>query len=397
MFAALVLAGLGLQASPVGAIPAFARKYRVTCSLCHAPAPRLNAFGEQFAANGFAFAPNAEPVDTIQTGDPLLVLPASVPLAFRVDAYLQALTEAESGEARSDLGTPYAIKLLSGGQITSGVSYYLYFFLSEQGEVAGLEDAYIQFTDLFGSGVALLAGQFQVSDPLFKRELRLEFEDYQIYRVRVGETRADLTYDRGLMAVYSPWSGGDLSVQLLNGRGLTEASEARQYDRDAWKNVALRYSHDLGPFRLGVFGYVGTEELDAVQNRFTLWGPDATIALSPSIEVNLQYLRRKDDDPFYGEAGRPVETVVDGGFGEVVWGPGGPTGRVFLTGLVNWVRSDEPVFLVRQGESAAIEAYTSAAAGVSYLLQRNLRILGEVQYDLERERARLTTGVSVAF
>lgn len=51
--------------------------------------------------------------------------------------------------------------------------------------MAGLEDAYVQFTDVGGSGVSVIAGQFQVSDPLFKRELRLEYEDYQPYRVRV--------------------------------------------------------------------------------------------------------------------------------------------------------------------------------------------------------------------
>ena len=32
-----------------------------------------------------------------------------------------------------------------------------------------------------------------MSDPLFKRELRLGYEDYQPYRVRVGDTRADLS------------------------------------------------------------------------------------------------------------------------------------------------------------------------------------------------------------
>jgi hypothetical protein len=36
----------------------------------------------------------------------------------------------------------------------------------------GFEDAYVQFSDVAGSGVDLLAGQFQISDPLVKRELR---------------------------------------------------------------------------------------------------------------------------------------------------------------------------------------------------------------------------------
>jgi hypothetical protein len=44
---------------PAEAIPAFARKYGVSCQMCHDPVPRLNAAGEAFAANGFQFAPGA--------------------------------------------------------------------------------------------------------------------------------------------------------------------------------------------------------------------------------------------------------------------------------------------------------------------------------------------------
>lgn len=165
-------------------IPAFARKYGVSCSACHAPVPRLNAVGEQFAENGFEFSTSEQPRDTIATGDPLLRLQREIPLAVRLDAYATALSSVAPDEARVDLLVPYGIKLLSGGQIADGVSYSMYFYLAERGEVAGLEDAYIQFTDILGSGVSVLAGQFQVSDPLVKRELRLEYEDYQPYRVR---------------------------------------------------------------------------------------------------------------------------------------------------------------------------------------------------------------------
>jgi hypothetical protein len=59
---------------PPSLLPSFARKYNVSCNLCHNPAPRLTAFGEQFAANGFELAPGEQPRDTIDTGDPLLRL-----------------------------------------------------------------------------------------------------------------------------------------------------------------------------------------------------------------------------------------------------------------------------------------------------------------------------------
>ena len=391
-------------------IPAFARKYRVSCSLCHAPAPRLNAFGEAFAGNGFEFAPGEPARDTVSTGDALLRLQREIPLAIRFDAYLRAQTDPSEGQNAVDFQAPWVIKLLSGGQVADKVSYYMYFLLSERGEVAGLEDAYLQFTDVAGSGVSLLVGQFQVSDPLFKRELRLQYEDYQPYRVRVGMTAADLTYDRGIMAVFSPWSGADASVQVITGRGLTAAT-GRQFDPDDAKSTALRLSQDVGPIRLGAFGYRGFETEEGVRNTITVWGPDATIPVGSVGEVNAQYLRRTDRDPYFGTCSVvapcadgvtvPFGTTVDAGFAEVILWPQGPTGRIFFTGLYNLVEADRPVVSLRLEERAGqpvdVARYQTASAGVHYLYRRNIRMLGEVGWDLEREQARFILGSMVAF
>ncbi len=376
------------------AIPAFARKYNVSCAVCHAPVPRLNETGQNFAANGFQFAVGEEPVNGVDTGDELLQLMDDLPLAVRFDGYAQVRSGGETPTA--DFLTPWAIKLLSGGQITPTVSYYMYFFLSERGEVAGLEDAYVQFSDLFGSPVNLMVGQFQVSDPLFKRELRLEFEDYQAYRVRVGDVRADLTYDRGLMAAYSPWDGGDLFVQVVNGQGIGAASEAKVYDTDNAKNLGARFSQGFGPLRLGAFAYYGREKADGVTSTMRVFGPDATLQVAPGLELNGQYLRRLDDRPFFGAIG-PTDTRVDMALAELIWGPAGPGGRVFFTALYNHVSADEPIFTVRQGEEGLLERYRSAAFGGNYLLARNLRLTSEIQYDLDREAFRFVGGFVSAF
>lgn len=390
--AGLLLAG---TAVPADAIPSFARKYRVSCSMCHAPVPRLNAFGEQFAANGFEMVVGEEPRDTIMTGDPLLRMMNNIPLAIRLDAYLQGLIDAPANATATDLQTPWTIKLLSGGQIADRVSYYLYFFMSERGEVAGLEDAYVQFTDIAGSGVSLLVGQFQVSDPLFKRELRLQYEDYQPYRVRVGEARADLTYDRGLMAVYSPWSDADVALQLVNGQGLRASSEARTYDRDDGKAVSARFSQGFGPLRVGYFGYLSEERSEGIGDDIVVHGPDLTIDLRGMAEINAQYLRRTDSDPFFGVG--PEDTEVDALFAELIWGPQGPNGRWHITGLYNRITADDPIFGVRAGESTLLDRYETAALGLNYVLRRNLRLTGEFQWDLEREYGRLTAGFVSAF
>ena len=392
----LVTIGMTLaSAGPANGIPAFARKYGVSCSMCHSPAPRLNAFGEMFAANGFEFAIGEQARDTMHTGDPLLRLQRGFPLAVRLDAFVQGYSKAPADGAKIDLQTPWNIKILSGGQIAEKVSYYMYFFLSERGEVAGLEDAYVQFTDLAGTGVSVMLGQFQVSDPMFKRELRLEHEDYQVYRVRVGDARADITYDRGVMALASPWKGGDVAVQLLNGRGLSAAGENRLFDRDTWKTYSVRVSQDVGPLRIGGFGYLGHEREQDADNRIRVFGPDVTLALGQTVELNGQYLRRQDTDPLF--TGSRTDSEVDAMMLELIWGPQGPTGRWFFTGLYNGVESDTRIFTIRQGEAGPLDSYRSLALGGTYVIRRNLRWLGESQWNLDGGGTRLTLGLVAAF
>jgi hypothetical protein len=408
--ALVIVASIGV-AQTAWAIPAFARKYRVSCMQCHAPVPRLNAFGEAFAANGFEFAIGEPPRDTVGTADPLLRLQNDLPLAVRYDAYVRALTSPEGGQNAIDLQTPWVIKLLSGGQVSDKVSYYFYFLLAERGEVAGLEDAYLQFTDVAGSGVSLIVGQFQVSDPLFKRELRLGYEDYQPYRVRVGLAAADLTYDRGVTALWSPREGTDVAVELVAGRGLNAASGNRQFDGDDAKSTMFRLSQDIGSLRVGAFAYRGYEVEAGARNTITMWGPDATLPLGSFGEVNASFVRRVDRDPFFGTCSIaspcpgnvtvPFGTTVNSGFAEAILWPQGQTGRLFFTALYNWVDSDRPVVSLRLGEQnqgvGFLAKYQTASAGIHYLYKRNIRMMGEAGWDFEREQLRLVLGTMLAF
>ena len=408
VLAAIATVGVTDTAS---AIPAFARKYRVSCMQCHAPVPRLNAFGEAFAANGFEFAINEPPRDTVGTGDALLRLQNDFPLAVRLDAYVRAQNKPTAGQNSIDFQTPWVMKLLSGGQVADKVSYYMYFLLTERGEVAGLEDAYVQFTDVAESGVSVILGQFQVSDPLFKREVRLEYEDYQPYRVRVGLTAADLTYDRGLMALWSPREGTDLAVAVVAGRGLNAASGNRQYDPDDAKSTMVRLSQDIGAFRVGAFAYRGYETESGARNTISMWGPDATIPLGSVGELNANFVRRIDRDPFFatcsainpcpGNATVPFGTTVNSAFAEAIFWPQGVTGRLFFTALYNWVDSDRPVVSLRLGEqnegAGYLAKYSTVATGLHYVYRRNIRMMGEFGWDLEREQMRVVLGTMFAY
>jgi hypothetical protein len=387
--ALLLLVVMSLPTSPSAAIPAFARRYRMSCQLCHDPIPKLTAFGEQFAANGYRMAAAEEPRDTIATGDPLLTLYRDVPLAVRLDAYAQAYS---GGNAATDFQTPYTIKVLASGPISKTFSYYMYVNLLERGEFGGFEDAILIANDIGGAPVDGMVGQFQVSDPLFKRELRLMFEDYAIYRARIGDEPANLTYDRGLMASADVLGFG-VTGQLLNGNGIDAADSDRRFDDNGFKNLAGRVTRDLGEvLRLGAFGYYGESDSDGLTNKVSMVGGDATIGVGP-LEVNLQYLHREDTNPLFETIGQKVTT--DGGFAELAVRP--PRSRWHGFALYNLVTASDPVLDVRLGTPPGLEQYQSLTGGVGYLLLRNLRVTGEGTWDVEQERMRWTLGLVTAF
>jgi hypothetical protein len=389
--------GLGLTAlapTSASAIPAFARKYRVSCQLCHNPFPALTDFGNQFAGNGFRMAFDEEPRDTIATGDDLLTLPANLPLAIRLDAYAQLYSD---GKAATDFQMPYTLKLLSGGTLGKKLSYYIYFLLAERGEVAGVEDAFIYWNDIGGKPVDLAVGQFQVSDPIFKRELRLEVMDYAIYKVLVGLQPANLTYDRGFMAS-ADLAGFTITGTLVNGDGIPVANDLFRYDNDANKNLFGHISRDLGSHaRLGLMGYTGHQNGEAYgapdqSNAISMWGVDATFGAG-ILQLNLQYIARTDTEADFV----PGEATVDtkGGFAELLARPVGS--RWYGYGLYNYIDASAPVLNVKVGVPVGVDEYESIAVGGGYLVYRNFRLYGEYGYDFNNELNRVTAGFTTAF
>jgi hypothetical protein len=347
-------------------MPAFARKYQMSCKTCHSPFPRLKPYGAEFAGNGFVLKDKEAPRYTADTGDAKLSLIRDIPLALRIEGY--ASFNSGKGETL-DLSTPYLIKLLSGGELFRNVSYYFYFFLSERGKIAGLEDAFIMFNDLLGD-LDVIVGQFQVSDPLFKGELRLTYENYRIYKSKPGLSGIDLTYDRGVMLTYGLKSGTDLVLEVVNGSGIgdSEANPGGRFDADRYKNVMGRVSQDIGEsLRVGAFGYTGKEEGATGQvNSMWMAGADLTWT-SPKLELNLQYVERRDDNPFFQTEWPEIATR--GGFAELIYLPRGDDSPWYGAGLFNWVDSDQDVL-----------DYASATLHGGWMLRRNFRLVGEVTY-----------------
>ena len=382
VFAAMLL--LSVTAEDADAIPAFARKYRMSCKTCHTPIPRLKPYGDDFAGNGFQLPDQDAPRYYVDTGDEELSLIRDFPIAVRLDGHIGYK---ESPTKKSDFESPYILKLLSGGALSDHLAYYFYFLMDERGEVAGVEDAYLMYNNAFGMDLDFYLGQFQISDPLFKRELRLTLEDYHIYKLAVGDSRKNLAYDRGAMVTLGLESGTDLIFEVTNGNGLDDADADHNFDNDKYKDFFGRVSQDFNDyFRMGGFFFVGWERNLGLRNRTWMAGPDLTIsAPDEKFQFNFQYVLRKDDDPlFQGPGAAEIETK--GVLAEAVIAPKGDDSKHYFVALYNWVDSD-------------IDAldYNALTGHISYMARRNIRLVAEVTREFEYETTRLGVGFVSAF
>ncbi|MBK7631504.1 MAG: hypothetical protein IPJ23_12530 [Ignavibacteriales bacterium] len=391
LFLAIIITAI--VASDVFAIPAFARKYNMTCKTCHSPFPKLKAYGDEFAGNGFVLKDQDAPRYFVETGDPELSLIRDLPLALRLEGYV---TYNQSNTEKSDFTTPLLFKLLTGGAISKDVSYYVYYIL-ENGEAGKIEDAWLMFNNVLGSELDLTIGQFQVCDPIFKRELRLTRDDYYIYKVRPGASQVDLTYDRGIMLTYGFESGTDLALQIVNGSGIGEGFFDGNFDNDKYKNFMGRISQDVGEhLRLGAMGYWGREvqqysnEIESfwLDNKLWMIGGDATITFDP-LELNLQYVERNDNDPLFyssAEVGHITNIGTRGAFAEMVYRPNGDDSKWYAVGLFNWIESDFSEL-----------NYKTLSGHFGYVFRRNIRMVAEVNYDFTHEYAKFGVGFITAF
>ncbi len=393
-FILILISGLIFISEQVQAIPAFARKYRLSCTTCHSPAiPMLKPYGDEFAGNGFRLEDERSPRYYIETGDTKLSLLRQLPIAVRLEGFVNYNL---AGNEKADFASPYLMKLMSGGEISERISYYFYFFFHERGEVAGVEDAFLMYNNLFKIDFDVYLGQFQVSDPLFKRELRLSLEDYVLYTSQIGNSGINLTYDKGAMFTLGLSTGTGVTLELLNGDGIGEA-ENRVFDHDKYKNLFAKVSQDVGEILgVGAFVYTGKEELihntaTNVDNEIFMWGPDLTFTPTDKWTLNVQYLMREDSQVFPNMSSTTLlkDVVTAGAMAELIFSPQGDQSNWYLLGLFNWVESDfNPA------------DYQSVTFHAGYLLRRNVRLAAEYTLDMtnpDNSANRLSFGFVSAF
>ncbi|HEX7061043.1 MAG TPA: hypothetical protein VF200_03685 [Woeseiaceae bacterium] len=252
------------------AMPAFARAYNISCTVCHAAFPRLSPAGEMFANEWNFRMPNWQQT-ALELGDDRLFLPKQLPLGLRAQGFVQArdgesidpVTGEVAADSRTDVQAPYLIKLLASAPLSEQISFYFYAIFAEKGgngEVV-VEDAWFSYGNLFDTGISLQLGQFQISDLMFPREVRLTFQDFMLYRL------AGITYERGVLFGRDV---GAFQVDLgfVNGNGIDANASLnspgfrradRLFDNDTSKTVFGRVATDFRRVNVGLFGLAGEQ------------------------------------------------------------------------------------------------------------------------------------------
>ncbi|NMC40102.1 MAG: hypothetical protein GYA43_02855 [Bacteroidales bacterium] len=375
----------------ISAIPAFARKYQISCQVCHNPFPQLKPFGDDFAGAGFRMTEYEAPRYFIQTGDEKLSLLRELPLSIRIDG-IASYNSGKSG--KFDFGAPSGVKLLSGGELSEKLSYYFYFFMSEGGDIVGVEDAFLTYSNLFGTGINVSAGQFQACDPFYKRELRLTLEDIGILQAVPGTSDASLKYEKGVLIDYEiPKLKTVIVAEILNGNGLGNAGEEFLFDKDKYKNFLVYLNQPLGDvLSIGIMGYLGREivagGLNVNKSNIRMFGPSVNLDFNQKLRINAQFIFRTDGRVFNGEETLWMNNAgTSGGYLEAILTPKGDMSKWFLAGLLNYVESDyHPL------------DYKSATLHIGHLLRRNVRLLSEYsRISGEETYGKLSLGFVAAF
>ena len=151
-FALISIIYSSLLPGPAEAIPSFARKYNLTCTVCHTKPPRLNPFGEAFHMAGFQI-PMTEGGETIKKKKIGRVnLENNFLNIFALRTYGNLIESYQESEDQSEfkLTLPQAVELYMAGTITQDISYF-FELENELYEIEGVGDDY-EMSSKFGLG-----------------------------------------------------------------------------------------------------------------------------------------------------------------------------------------------------------------------------------------------------
>ena len=174
-----------LPASEVHAIPAFAKKYDMTCGACHTRFPRLNPYGERFLENGYQL-PGTEDggiSKKTQRGEASLEEVTNY-LSFRLSGQPvrtftsrdRTLVSSGTPQSRMDIAFPSTFSLFTAGTLAKNVGMFAEVESDFENGKTEPERVFLTFNNLGGHDLAhIRVGRFDPSAFFSFATLRQQF------------------------------------------------------------------------------------------------------------------------------------------------------------------------------------------------------------------------------
>lgn len=327
-----------------GAIPAFARKYKTSCTTCHVAIPKRNAFGEAFRRNGYQIPGGDERYikeEPISLGAeawkemwPDAIWPGEIPGTVPFSAYVHQRFVWDNAKNDREFDAPHEFELLAGNTLGRNIGFFGEWVFFEKGQNSpGLKRFFIQFTNLLenriGKGLSLRVGRFEpgIADG-YKDADRITMEhpitlDYRVtsaFRIRDAQSGIEIT---GV-----PHRSFEYVIGMVNGQGVTvndPNNERDYYARVGFKFGGMGLDGSGAPdelrisdnfvddsFMVGLYGYRGSAVLTSqggdFENEFDRIGVDARLNIGRTYLL-AGAVRGNDDNPF-NTAVRDVDSTA---------------------------------------------------------------------------------------
>jgi hypothetical protein len=323
--------------TPSFAVPVFARKYGVQCTMCHSAVPRLNDFGARFRQNGYQL-PGRE-------NEERTVLQGPAPFAARISAGWNVRNYSDVPAAIAVPPTDVnqlqlnGLDLLSAGVVAKNIGYFAVYVpeIKERSGVVGqegtLEMASVVFSNIGTSWFNVRAGRMEPAYVAISAKRRLTFTSYAIYDYAFPGGLALSDTQTGL-EVYGQtrWPGSGFALGYaagyMNGAGTNQDDSPADFYGRAYVVIGAGEGQTTGQ-RIGLVAYQGKARPTQGDSAcFTRYGIDASLNVK-QWNLALQYLRGTDSKELWNATG---DGTFSGGFAELSWQP--------MTRLVAFARYD---------------------------------------------------------
>jgi len=293
---AVILALGALMPRPAMAIPAFARRYQISCHICHDIYPKLTMIGQRFKERGFRM----EREEQFDASKWL----SSVPLVIHPRVSRSFIENAQGA-------TFGFIEGISAGNLGDRFSYWVddTLVISDSGTThAKPDNAWLRFEVLRGDRLHAKAGRIELDIP-FTQVRSPHLFPYEVYSANTGFEADNIgRYHEGIELGGSLPSDVHWSTAFV--KGLDTGGDVSGTSHFG-VNLYVRIAKRVNEHRLGAFAYLGHNNL--AFNRNIAWedslqrfGVDGSVWIS-RLNVYGVYMHGRNSNSL-ASAARPTGT-----------------------------------------------------------------------------------------